>query len=566
MISRRLLFAGSVAATAVAGLAGCSGGGSSKPGGPATPTELAAQAINKQDRSKLKDGGTLRLAIDSWIPNYNPYHINGNTVDNSSTLQGFIGTSNWVFAPDGTFKARPEFCKDFKAEVKDGKTVITMHLNPKAKWNNGDPINYADYESAWKSRNGKNPAFEEMNVSTDGWDHIGSIVKGVDDFEMIVTFMATYPDWSSVLSGVMPKALTKDPEAFAAWTDARKTDFGTGPFIVTAADETKGVLTLGRNPNWWGDPAKLETVTLSVIQSNQQGPAFANSELDVVSPIIDKSTYEQCRQRQDGEVRQAAGLQWRHITIHGTDLLADQKLRQALCKGIDRVIMTKADLAGLPVPAEQLQLGNHFFMPNQKGYKDNSGDYKFDKAKAISELEALGWKVPAGAKDGVREKDGKKLSFKYLRLPDTATSATEGKILQANMKEIGCEIVMDDTNSNDFFPNRIRKGLFEIVTFTWQGTPYPMANIRQIYGKGSASNYTGMWSQGIEDLIGKIAVEMDETKRVAMTNECDKLIWDMVMVIPIYSRADYTAVPKALANYGSFGVSSANPEDIGYVA
>ena len=136
-----------------------------------------------------------------------------------------------------------------------------------------------------------------------------------------------------------------------------------------------------------------------------------------------------------------------------------------------------ADLQGLPVPASQLLLGNHLFMPQQKGYQDNSGDLTFNKDQAIKELEELGWVLPEGKE--FREKDGQTLSIKYLRLPDTATSATEGKILQANMKDIGVEVVMDDTNNDDFFPERVSPGKFEIVTYAWIGTPYPLANIGQ---------------------------------------------------------------------------------------
>lgn len=165
-----------------------------------------------------------------------------------------------------------------------------------------------------------------------------------------------------------------------------------------------------------------------------------------------------------------------------------------------------------------------------------------------------------------REKDGQTLSIKYLRLPDTATSATEGKILQANMKDIGVEVVMDDTNNDDFFPERVSPGKFEIVTYAWIGTPYPLANIGQLFGKDSASNRSHVWSEALEDLIAKIAVETDPDKRIELANQADQEIWQLAAIIPIYSRADYNAVPKNLANFGSFGLSTVGYENIGYMA
>ena len=67
------------------------------------------------------------------IPNYNPLHLDGNVGDNGSILQYFTGVQNWIYAEDASFTVRTEFCLDYNAEEKDGKTVVTMHLNPKAK-------------------------------------------------------------------------------------------------------------------------------------------------------------------------------------------------------------------------------------------------------------------------------------------------------------------------------------------------------------------------------------------------------------------------------------------------
>lgn len=562
MINRRLFLGGTASLAALTALAAC---GSSKPGSD-SPVALTASDINPQDRSALQKGGELRIPISSMIPNYNPLHLDGNVGDNGSILQYFTGVQNWIYAEDASFTVRTEFCLDYNAEEKDGKTVVTMHLNPKAKWNSGEPIQVADYQGVWKACNGDDPTFTEMVASTDGWNSIESIEQGADQFEMITTFKSTFPDWSNVLSGfIVPAALTKDAEAFKSWTDGSVTDHWTGPFIVTAADSTSQFLTLERNPNWWGEEALLDKVTLKAIDTNQLGTAFANKEIDVANGIIDASTYQQCQKRADAVIRQAYGTQWRHYTMNGSSgVLADQKLRQALVKGIDRLTVAQADLQGLPVPASQLLLGNHLFMPQQKGYQDNSGDLTFNKDQAIKELEELGWVLPEGKE--FREKDGQTLSIKYLRLPDTATSATEGKILQANMKDIGVEVVMDDTNNDDFFPERVSPGKFEIVTYAWIGTPYPLANIGQLFGKDSASNRSHVWSEALEDLIAKIAVETDPDKRIELANQADQEIWQLAAIIPIYSRADYNAVPKNLANFGSFGLSTVGYENIGYMA
>lgn len=565
MINRRLFLAGSASTAALVALAACSSSDSSS-GGDSDLSGLPGSDINPQERDALEDGGELKLPVNEIIAQFNPMHIDGNTHDNASVLQQFISVSNYIYADDASFTANTDYCTEFTQEEVDGKTVVTLTLNPEAKWNSGDPITYEDYVATWKAGNESDDEFTAVVASTDGWVHIESIEKGADEFQVIITFDEIFPDWGSITGGPYSAALCKDVDTFAnAWKDGNVTEFSTGPFIVTNFDKTSGEITLERNDNWWGEPAKLDKVTLRVISGGQEGTAFANKEIDVLSGIIDAATYEQCEARTDGEIRQATGLQWRHFTINATTgVLADQDLRHAIVKGIDRVTMTTADLQGLPVPSEQLQLGNHIFMPAQEGYQDNTGDLAYDAEAAMADLEELGWVVPEGSEDGIREKDGEKLSIKYLRLPDVSTSATEGKILQDNMAAIGVEIKMDDTDPNDFF-TRISGGEFEIVTFTWVGTPYAMANIGQIYGKDSASNYTGVYSDELEELITEIATEGDDATRREMANQADELIWDLAAVIPIYSRADYTAVPANLANYGAFGMSTVKVEDIGYL-
>ena len=122
------------------------------------------------------------------------------------------------------------------------------------------------------------------------------------------------------------------------------------------------------------------------------------------------------------------------------------------------------------------------------------------------------------------------------------------------------------------FNNTLINGTFGIIAFTWQGTNYPMANVRQIYGAKnegdtvpSESNYAQLVNPEIEKLIPQIDTEADKTKRQELTNQVDKLIWEEVHTLPIYRRVGYTATPKNLANYGAATFKSIKVEDIGYL-
>lgn len=155
-------------------------------------------------------------------------------------------------------------------------------------------------------------------------------------------------------------------------------------------------------------------------------------------------------------------------------------------------------------------------------------------------------------------------------LTGVPTSENEGALLKQNMAAIGVTVNLVNTPSdsmNDVLTNHS----FGIIAFTWQGTPYPMNNVRQIYGaasegssKASESNFSQLVDPKLEKLIPQIDTEEDQTKRIALTNQADKIIWDNVMTTPLYRRAQFAAVPKNLANYGAATFQTVPTQDIGF--
>ena len=397
-----------------------------------------------------------------------------------------------------------------------------------------------------------------------------SVTKGASDNEVVITYKSSYPDWSSSLSTVWPKEGVGDAKTFNDGWKTYKNDWLSGPYIVDSVDTAQQVINLVPNPKWWGDKPMLDKVSFRALDTAATGNAFANSEIDVLKGIVNADQYKQAATRSDAEVRTAGGLQWRHFTFNSeSGVLQDVKVRQAIVKGINREAIANSDLAGIPnlVPKE-LMLGNHFFMPGQAGYVDNSTAYAYDATAAGTDLDALGWKL--NSTSGYREKDGKTLEFDYAMMPDVSTSKNEGELLQSQLKAIGVKVNIKNVNSDSFFTDTVAGGKFGVTAFAWQGTPYPMANVGQIYGcdnslaQNGGSNFSRYCDSKVKALISQIDTESDNTKRVALTNEADKLIWDDVMTVPIYRRLEMTAAPKNLANYGAFGMQSVRAEDIGF--
>lgn len=243
-------------------------------------------------------------------------------------------------------------------------------------------------------------------------------------------------------------------------------------------------------------------------------------------------------------------------------MLTDQKVRQAIVKGLDREAIGASDLAGIDWPVQPLN--NNILLQNQEGYKDVASEtgINYDPDGAKADLDALGWTVGS---DGIREKDGKKLEVKFSQLSGVAVSENEALQAQNMLKEIGVKVDIVDVPIAKFQDGSVLSNHeFDIIAFSWIGTPYPFQGISQIYGTGSDSNYSQLSVPQIDENAKKLDSETDTAKRVDLANETAKIIWENVMTLPLYQRPELIAVKTKLANYGAFGLSNVQWENVGY--
>ena len=244
-------------------------------------------------------------------------------------------------------------------------------------------------------------------------------------------------------------------------------------------------------------------------------------------------------------------------------MLTDQKVRQAIVKGLDREAIGASDLAGIDWPVQPLN--NNILLQNQEGYADvaKEAGIDFDPEAAKADLDALGW--TAGS-DGIREKDGKKLAVKFAQLSGVPVSENEALQAQNMLKEIGVKVDVVDVPVAKFQDGSVlSQHEFEIIAFSWIGTPYPFHGISQIYG-------TGLGQQLLPAVGSADRRERQEDRqrdrqvaaRIDLANETAKIIWENVMTLPLYQRPELIAVKTKLANYGAFGLSNPQWENVGY--
>ena len=546
-----------------------SGGG----GGNAKPTqqqEASAQKqidINEKPADQVKQGGTLRWAVDQFSTQWNYNQLNG---PEASTAQVLYGTMPYAFIADKTAKVapNPDYVTSAKATTTGGKQVVTIDINPKAKWSDGSPITEKDFETQWTALQGKNSAFQISSAT--GYELIESVKPGKDEREVVATFSKPFSDWMALWSPLYPAKYQDTADHFNKGY-LSKIPLTAGPFKIEKIDNTAKTVSMVPDPNWWGAKPKLDRIITRALEGDAGVNAFVNGEVDVNLIPNDPSSYKRAKSAKGGVVRVAGGPDFRHFTINGTSPdLQDVKVRQALAMSINRDAIVKADLTGLPWPARTMD--NHFLVNTQAGYKSNSGtvgQYNPDKAKQM--LDAAGWKQ-TGA---FRQKGGKPLELRFVIPTGVPASKQEGELTQAMLKDVGIKLDIRSVPSDDFFDKYVSTGNYDITPFAWLGTPFPISSAQSIYAnptkdkKGELQiqqNFARVGSSQIDDLMTRAAGTLDQKEAFDLTNQADALIWNEVHSIVFFQRPQMNAVKATLANVGSYGFAQPDYTKIGFTS
>ncbi|HEY8481651.1 MAG TPA: ABC transporter family substrate-binding protein [Spirillospora sp.] len=523
------------------------------------PVRLPASDVNPVPRGRVQNGGTLRWPLPEFPTQWNFHHVNGATGSVARVVQGLLPH---LMRADEKAVPRPvpEYLRSATLErTKNGQTV-TYRLNPRARWSDGRPIGYDDFVAQARALSGRDPRYEVSSIT--GYRRISGIERG-GRHEVKVTFEGAYADWRALFSPLYPAAVFSTPRAFnTGWRN--RLPVTAGPFKVQRIDRTAKTVTLVRDPGWWGRPAKLDRVVHRAMDPVAMPGAFANGEIDLMDVGLDAGVLRRVAAVRGAVVRRAAGPDWRHFTLNAASpVLSDARVRRAVMLGIDRRAVARSDLSGLGVPVRTL--GNHFYVTAQDGYRDNSRELgAHDPGRAARLLDEAGWRL-----DGeYRAKGGRTLALRFVVPSGLPIGRREGELARAMLGRIGVRVDIEPVPADDLFSRYVTPGNFDIVPFSWLGTPFPVSTMTSVYarprGNRVQQNYSRAGSAAIDALLDRAVGELDPAKTRDLVNRADRLIWRQASVLPLYQRPQLVAARADLVNLGACGFLDPAHEDIGF--
>ncbi|MGW0326798.1 ABC transporter family substrate-binding protein [Nocardia sp. NPDC003183] len=535
-------------------LSGCSSDNGVTPG---TSTIGSTNDINAHDVADLRDGGNLRLVLSSFPESFNYLQIDGGTDSTGDVIEPTLPVA-YTSNAAGELAINHDYFTDIQLTGTNPQQV-TYTINPKAVWTDGTPITWEDMRSQAAALSGRDTTY--LMTATSGFERVEKVERGVDDRQAVVTFSQPYAEWQGQFSPLYPKATTESAAAFND-RDRNGLAVSAGPFQISAIDRGQNRITLTRNPAWWGATPKLDTITFSVLDSSAWLPAIQNNELDIAY-MSGIENVTGAKQAAGVVLRRTPEPSWSHITFNGApgSLLEDPQVRIAISKAIDRQGIVNASQNG--VVEDPKPLNNHIFMKGQKGYQDNSGPISFDPAAAAKMLDDLGWKLNGD----VREKDGRRLEIRDVMYQQDAWVQT-AQIVQQNLAQIGVKLNIQTVPGSGLFKDVIDPGNFELAQFSWGGSYLPLGALPQIYAydpNNLQSNKARIGSPELNALIDRTIAELDPEKARELANQCDQMIFEEGYSIPLHQASGTYAARADLANYGAFGLATADYTKVGFV-
>ncbi len=201
-----------------------------------------------------------------------------------------------------------------------------------------------------------------------------------------------------------------------------------------------------------------------------------------------------------------------------SEIIQDPAVRQAIAMGIDKERFVTDLLDGNGYPAVGVYPDNFTF----GGDAVTAKEYNPDGARSI--LEAAGWVDTDG--DGYREKDGQKLSIRWLTYPSRQELPLLAEFVQATLKDIGIEVVINCTADHNSI--RVDPTAWDVYASAMVTAPTgdPAYFFTTHCLDSSAVNNGHYHSDKLEALAAELSMTFDTDRRGELAVEMQQTLLD----------------------------------------
>lgn len=415
-----------------------------------------------------------------------------------------------------------------------------IRLRDDVRWHDGQPFTAEDVKYTIELIT--KPGFRAWRT---GGHSLVRDIKVVSPTELTWRMESVFAPYLSFLAEtfMVPKHILEkesDPNT-AAFNQA---PIGTGAFKWekrTAGDHIE----LVANTDYVGEGPYVETLVFKYIPDmTVLYTQFKSGDIDIVDQAyINADHYEEAKSLPDRTVTLELGGSVESIFLNlERPQFKDPAVRQALYAAMDRDAIINQIYYGVGTVTET-------FMPQQSRYYNPNlpkQTYNLDQSRKL--LDDAGW-VPGS--DGIRAKDGVRLSFNNSTTSGNNLREQVQQFLQQTFAEIGVEMKISNLPSAVMFGDFWLKSQFDsaisAVSYLIAADPDVTNRLHTsaIVAKGGKGSNTGQYSNPkVDALLEKGARTFDPEARKAIYLEVQEIVRQDLPFLPLFA-ATYVVGRKA---------------------
>jgi peptide/nickel transport system substrate-binding protein len=504
--SRRQFLQYSAAGVSAAVLTACAPAAAPAPSAPAASDSGAAPAASGPIR-----GGTLRTLGHQEVAGMGPG-------DQGASVQEAViyAIHNPLMQGDELLVSKGILAESF--EVSEDGLTYTFTLVQGVKFHDGADFTAADVVYTYDFY--RNPD----NATRIVGDFLGvASVEAVDDYTVVVNMESV--NAASLISWAETPIVQSAYHAEVGEDVYRTAPVGTGAYKLVNWVPAE-VVELEAFEDHFRGRANIDFIRQEVVpDASVRAVALETGDSDAVLwPLLVEDSMRLAEDANFTVLKSSTGG-IKHMPLN-TQLpqLADKRVRQAMLMALDRQRIIDELWNGAAVIAHTHYSPKYAFY--SKNNDPSTTQYAYDPAAAAALLDEAGWVVGA---DGVREKDGVKLSYTCTTITGDTARRPIAELSQQMLAEVGVQMNLAEAPVSAIL-EALPKGEMDSSLFNWTYgavDPDPGGTLRT----GGSTNFNNYSNPRVDELIAQGVQTVDPEARKVIYHELQDIIVDEVPLL-----------------------------------
>lgn len=477
-----------------------------------------------------KAGGTLTFAVGSYAGCLDPHQVASN--DTIYALRQIV--DSLTDQDPTTGEIVPWLAQRW--EVSPDARRFTFHLRPGATFSDGTPVDAqavkASFDAAPKlgAKAGLATAYLSGYQGTRIIDELTAEISFAQPNAQFLQATSTFS-----LGLVAPASAAKTADQRCA-----EGIVGSGPFVIEEYQANRSI-TLARRAgyNWgsslWRKPgeAYLDKVVFTVVpEAGVRTGGLQSGQVDAIGSV---GLADESALRSGGNVdlraRANPGVVFNLGLNNSRPLLRDRAVRQAILAAVDRRQIAETVFPTGSRPATSILAHTTPF------YTDLTAQLGFDPDRATTLLEQAGWHTGA---DGIRSRDGARLSLTVYWFANAATNRPTLELIQQQLRAVGVEIQLRELPIAQLAQVQ-QAGDFDAL---WSNLTRADPDVLRGSYSTALGNAYRLAPSELDQVLAEQAATVDVARRQELVSQAQRLIVENAYVVPVVELTTALGVAK----------------------